>query len=115
MRQIGHILICGPSGIGKTTLIEVLTAVCTSFKRLPAYTTRPKRQYERDGREYYFVDRKGFKKMIVNNLIRSQDVLRFNNHYFAFSYQLAREIGRTDKIVVAEAFHEQIRIWRKKC
>ncbi|MDI6845355.1 MAG: guanylate kinase [Candidatus Saccharicenans sp.] len=57
-------VISGPSGCGKSTLIREL------FSRLPgiqfsvSHTTRPKRAGEVEGRDYYFVTREEFQRMV---------------------------------------------------
>lgn len=47
----------GKSGSGKDTIFNKLSEL-TSLKPIILYTTRPKRQNEIDGREYYFIDKK---------------------------------------------------------
>lgn len=48
----------GPSGVGKTTLIKRLSTslIGRRVRRYVAYTTRPRRPYEIDGVDYFFVD-----------------------------------------------------------
>lgn len=48
----------GPSGVGKTTLIEKLQTSCIGHrvKRSIAYTTRPRRPHETNGVDYFFVE-----------------------------------------------------------
>lgn len=60
-------ILSGPSGAGKSTVI------CEVLKRNPSlhfsvsYTTRPPRPEERDGAQYYFVNRSDFEAMIARN------------------------------------------------
>lgn len=54
----------GSSGSGKTTLAKHLEKNRPeTFKRLVTYTTRPKREGEFDGIDYYFVDDKKFNRL----------------------------------------------------
>jgi len=62
----GHLyVIAAPSGAGKTSLLQAL------MKRRPAIsfsvscTTRKPRPGEQDGRDYHFIDRSGFEKLIA--------------------------------------------------
>lgn len=48
------ITITGSSGSGKDTVARMLAAI-TGFDVICSYTTRPMREGEEDGREYYFV------------------------------------------------------------
>ena len=57
------VVISGPSGAGKSTIAsEVRKRTGADFS--VSATTRPARQGEIDGREYHFVDRTAFEKMI---------------------------------------------------
>ena len=65
MSKRGHLyVIAAPSGAGKTSLLQAL------LKRRPAVsfsvscTTRKPRAGELDGRDYHFIDRSGFEKLI---------------------------------------------------
>lgn len=46
----------GKSATGKDTLFSKIMNKCPYLKRIIMFTTRPKRENEIDGREYYFVD-----------------------------------------------------------
>ncbi len=64
----GHlIVVSGPSGVGKTTLIERVLKEDRNILFSVSYTTRAKRQNEVHGRDYYFTDEATFRQMIDNN------------------------------------------------
>ena len=67
-KKKGHLfVVSGPSGVGKTTLIERFLKE-DSFSRFSiSYTTRKQRASEVNGREYYFVDRDTFQQMITES------------------------------------------------
>ena len=50
------VLISAPSGGGKTTLCQQLLASRPGMTRAVTCTTRPPREGERDGTDYYFLD-----------------------------------------------------------
>jgi guanylate kinase len=55
------IVLVGPSGSGKTTLARSLIAAMPSKRRFSvSHTTRPRRDQERDGVDYHFIDRESF-------------------------------------------------------
>lgn len=58
------VILAGPSGSGKTTLTRRLLADFPDLTLSVSYTTRPPRGTEVDGREYHFVDRATFVRMI---------------------------------------------------
>ena len=59
-------IIWSPSGGGKTSLVTALMARDPHVRRSVSHTTRAPRKGERNGREYYFVDRATFQRMIEN-------------------------------------------------
>jgi guanylate kinase len=61
----GHLfVVSGPSGTGKSTLIERFLGDDRQSRFSVSYTTRQRRPHEVDGRNYYFVDTATFERMI---------------------------------------------------
>lgn len=60
-------VISAPSGTGKTTLCERLLKILPDLKMSISHTTRQPRPYEKDGVDYFFIDKKDFEKMIAND------------------------------------------------
>jgi len=60
------IIISAPSGSGKTTVVERLLAELPRVKRSISCTTRPPRQGEEEGRDYFFVSEGDFRRKIEN-------------------------------------------------
>lgn len=54
------VVIVAPSGTGKSTLIEKLQKEYPSLEWSVSYTTRPRRQGEINGRDYFFITEKEF-------------------------------------------------------
>lgn len=83
----------GPDGSGRKT-ISKMVATMFEMKTVLSYTTRSPRHYEKDGRDYYFVDEAEFERMDRNGEflehveiegihygIREEDVINaFKNH-----------------------------------
>ena len=57
-------IISAPSGSGKSTLTNELRRVVPELEFSISYTTRPPRGSEQSGREYFFVSREEFERMI---------------------------------------------------
>jgi guanylate kinase len=57
-------IVSAPSGAGKTTLCNELTASMPSLAHSISHTTRKPRPGEVDGRHYYFVDAEKFRAMV---------------------------------------------------
>ena len=60
-------IISAPSGSGKTTLANLLREQVPGLLFSVSYTTRKQRGSEQDGREYYFVSREEFEKMLAGD------------------------------------------------
>jgi guanylate kinase len=57
-------VVVAPSGAGKTTLVRALLGKEPNIRLSISYTTRAPREGEVNGRDYHFVDRAAFEKMI---------------------------------------------------
>ena len=58
-------VVCAPSGAGKTSLVAELLKADPAIKLSVSYTTREPRPGEVDGRDYHFVKREVFEKMVA--------------------------------------------------
>ena len=61
------IVISGPSGVGKTTLVETLLEHSSSIVRSVSATTRLPRSGETDGVDYHFLPKSEFERLIEQN------------------------------------------------
>jgi len=61
----GHLfVVSGPSGTGKSSILEMFLHEDTQTRFSVSYTTRAKRDHEVDGRDYRFVDAAKFRAMV---------------------------------------------------
>lgn len=58
-------VVAAPSGTGKTTLVRALMQRMPELKFSISYTTRPRRENERAGHDYHFIDKAEFERMIA--------------------------------------------------
>lgn len=63
------IVVSGPSGVGKTTLVEALVKKVPRLTRSVSVTSRPPRKGEVEGKAYFFVDERRFRKLEKDGLI----------------------------------------------
>ncbi len=61
------IVISAPSGTGKTTVVKKLLQQSTNLEASVSFTTRKKRENEKEGLDYFFVSEKTFTNMIQND------------------------------------------------
>lgn len=69
-------VLSGPSGVGKGTVAARVRELCPQIWVSVSCTTRPPRPGEREGVEYYFVDRARFTEMIEN-----AELLEYDEHF----------------------------------
>jgi guanylate kinase len=73
-------IISAPSGSGKSTLVNELLKKVSNLEFSISYTTRAPRGSESNGRQYYFVSRSEFEKMIrAGEFLEHAEV--FGNYY----------------------------------
>ncbi len=60
-------IISAPSGSGKSTLTNEVRRVVPNLEFSISYTTRPPRGSEQSGREYFFVSREEFERMLAED------------------------------------------------
>ena len=77
------VVISGPGGVGKDTLIEKLLQRDDRLRYSVSYTTRPRRDYEVDGEHYSFVDRPTFKRLIAEGELLEHATI--NGHLYGTS------------------------------
>jgi len=58
-------VVVAPSGAGKTSLVNAMLGVERGIRLSVSYTTRAPREGEVEGREYHFVPREAFERMIA--------------------------------------------------
>ena len=104
------IVISAPSGAGKSTLVRRLMAARPNLSFSVSHTTRPPRSGEKDGREYFFVSRRRFRRMIARGeFVEWADV--FGQLYGTSTTQLraAQEAGQDILLDINVQGHRQVR------
>lgn len=83
------LLVSGPAGSGKTTLCQRLIDTHASVERVITATTRPPRDGEIDGEDYYFLSAESFEKGVSEHAFYEH--ARVHNNFYGV---LKREIDR---------------------
>ncbi len=73
------IVVSGPSGVGKGTIVKTLVKTREDVVESVSCTTRAPRQGEVHGREYYFLTKEEFTRRI-----REDDFLEYDEHFGNF-------------------------------
>jgi guanylate kinase len=92
-------VIAAPSGAGKTSLVRALMERDPSLKFSISYTTRKRRPNERDGHDYFFVNRAEFDRMIgAGEFLEHANV--FDNFYGTSRDVVETMLARGDNVLL---------------
>ena len=86
-------IITGPSGVGKNTIINELSNHLEFYFSI-SHTTRPRRDNEIDGKDYYFITEDEFE-----NLIKSDQMIEYEQ-YGEFYYGTSKEELSNDSSII---------------
>lgn len=82
-------IVTAPSGAGKTSLVRELVKDDDSLCISVSHTTRPRREGERDGVDYFFIDRDEFeRKLAENTFLEHAEVY---GHYYGTSREWVQQ------------------------
>ena len=85
-------VVVAPSGAGKTSLVDALLKREPNIRLSISFTTRAPRQGEQDGREYHFVERGEFERMIAaGDFLEHANV--YGNYYGTSRRWIEQEIA----------------------
>jgi guanylate kinase len=92
-------IISAPSGSGKSTLTSELRKVVDHLEFSISYTTRGPRGSEQNGREYFFVTRDEFERMIAENRFLEYAEV-FGNYYGTAARFLREAFARGNDLIL---------------
>ena len=96
------VVIAGPSGVGKSSIIDGVLKKCKNFAFLVSATTRPKRPGEQDRINYYFLSEDEFKKYLDEGMIPEYRFIEKTGYYYGtFLPDLHKKIEK-GKTVIAD-------------
>jgi guanylate kinase len=95
------VIVSGPSGVGKDTVIQSLDRIPTKPVRyfVVTCTTRPRREYEVDGEHYYFLDEAEFeRRRLEGGFLEANNV---HGHWYGTPREQVRQalVGGRDAIL----------------
>jgi guanylate kinase len=94
------IVITGPSGVGKSTIVDAVLER-TDVRYSVSATTRPRRDGEVDGEDYYFVSRAAFENMIeTGRLLEWAEV--FGGEYYGTPLEPVRDALTNGETMILE-------------
>jgi len=95
------LIVCGPSGVGKGTLLQMLQRVLPdSFAKSVSHTTRQPRKGEEDGVHYHFADRDHMEAAIANNEFLEH--AKVHTNYYGTSIRSVKRVQESKRIPILE-------------
>ena len=93
------IVLSGPSGVGKDTVLNYLKNSSSNLKFVTTLTTRPQRPNEKDNVDYHFVTKDEFQKLLKNSeLLESANV--YGNWYGVPKEPIRQALKQGNDIIV---------------
>ena len=97
-RKAGIItILSSPSGAGKTTLVKKISSR-NNFKISVSHTTRKPRANEKDGKHYFFVNDKEFKKLIKKRKFLEYAKV-FKNYYGSLKETVVEKLQKGENVI----------------
>lgn len=94
------LVVSGPSGVGKSTIVKNFLKECSDFALSVSHTTRSKREGELEGVNYYYITKKEFEDMINRN--EFLEWAKIYDNYYGTSKKEIDRILKTEKNVLLE-------------
>jgi len=92
-------VIAAPSGAGKTTLVKALVERNPKLRFSISYTTRKKRDTEKHGRDYFFVDEDEFRRLQQGGELLESAIV-FDNQYGTSRSQVEDHLANGDHVIL---------------
>ena len=100
------VIFSGPSGVGKTTITRAVIERVENATMSVSATTRPIREKERDGVDYFFVDKDTFAEMESSGeMLETARVFDKGPHLFGIGLGLGHEGRDVEDRVVPSQCH----------
>lgn len=107
----GLFILSSPSGAGKTTLVKKITRN-KNFSVSISHTTRLPRPTEKNGKDYFFISKNNFKRLIKNK--KFLEHAKVFDNYYGSSRDLVKDKLKTGKNVVFDIDWQGTRQIRNK-
>ena len=91
------VILSSPSGAGKTTLVKLLSEKKDFFVSV-SHTTRTPRLNEKEGIDYFFIDKEGFQKLIEENEFLEFAKV-FGNYYGTSKKNIIKKLNEGQNVI----------------
>lgn len=94
------IIISGTTCAGKGTVIKKLLERHNDLLLSISYTSRPKRDNEKDGVDYYFVTKEKFEEKIANNDFLEYAKVQYNDYYGTPKKEVVEDLEKGKDVIL---------------
>lgn len=94
------IVISGPTGVGKTTVTNLLLKELPNATRVITTTSRQKRKDEIDGEDYYFISKKAFQEGIANGKFFEYTYIKNRDVYYGTPQKAITNLLKTHDYIL---------------
>ena len=94
------IILCGPSGAGKSTLLKNMIQEIQILTPTISFTTREKRPFEKDKKDYFFISKENFFQKINNG--EMLEWAQVYGYYYGTSKEQVEKIWNEGKAVIKD-------------
>lgn len=100
MKELASLFVfASPSGGGKTSLVKALIKTVDSIAVSVSHTTRMKREAEKEGKHYYFIDDRHFDSLVKDNAFIEHAHV-FGAQYGTSRFQIETQLERGIDVVL---------------
>lgn len=92
-------VLSGPSGVGRTTIINAVLKDLEDIGFSTSYTTRKRRSGEEEGKDYHFVSESTFKNLIKEGQFLEW-ALVFDNYYGTHKLEVEKRLDRGQDVIL---------------
>lgn len=92
-------VVCGPSGAGKNSVIERVMKILPGLSFSVSYTTRPQRSGEADGADYHYVSPQEFDQLVASGEL-VEHVTYLGDQYGTSRAQIEEVFARGEDVIL---------------
>lgn len=106
------IIVAAPSGAGKSSFVERLSAEDNRLHDIITYTTRPMRHHESEGKPYFFISIEEFNKKVKEDFFI--EWAQVHTNFYGTSYEQIHLAWAKDKCVIMDIDIQGVMTFKEK-
>jgi guanylate kinase len=106
------IIVAAPSGAGKSSFVDRLTAEDQRIHDVITYTTRPMRHHEKPGKPYYFISKADFDLKVKNNFF--VEWAQVHTNYYGTSFEELEGAWKLGRVAIMDIDIQGMQTYKSK-